>query len=272
MGHLNGLQAATYGRQFCQALILMAMVLALTHARGPVRIWKSLTLSIAAALALIGLAAWRLHPNGPVITRVVNGVTTTIPVTTNVSGGFYVSCGLALAVFLFSLRQTRLSFRAQYPRAAPARYVILDFDIIIKRLRWVMLAVMIFDLVITLLGQPATFWKNPATANEGDPIVYAVMQRGLPMLYLISIVYGLGCVALVSVLPRRFGGVLLLVLTLWHYFGASTWLDYTFGYTYGAVWHALVLAVLVVILSTRNASNHELCEESDRESSTGIPK
>jgi hypothetical protein len=41
-------------------------------------------------------------------------------------------------------------------------------DQIVKRLRWAMIAVMLFSLFNTLAGQPRSFWHHPETAIRGD--------------------------------------------------------------------------------------------------------
>jgi hypothetical protein len=132
---------------------------------------------------------------------------------------------------------------------------VVNTDRGIKRLRWVMLSVMTFDLVVTLAGQPASYWHKPTTANEGDPIVRLVMHQGVVPLLLVSVVYGVTILAIVSVLPRRPALVVLLLFTLWHYYGASTWLQFEFGYAYGGFLSGVVLAALLVAvgLDTRQA-------------------
>jgi type II secretion system (T2SS) protein G len=119
-------------------------------------------------------------------------------------------------------------------------------DNAIQRLRWLMLSVMLFDLLITLVGQPMTYWQNPATALEGDPIVRLVMHQGLLALILVSVLYGAAMFVLVSRLPRQSGLIVLLILTLWHYYGASTWFDRYFQSTYGALIYGALLAALFV--------------------------
>ena len=44
----------------------------------------------------------------------------------------------------------------------------LTNDARVKRLRWVMLGVILFSILNTLAGQPASFWANPQTAVRGD--------------------------------------------------------------------------------------------------------
>ena len=109
-----------------------------------------------------------------------------------------------------------------------------------------MVLAMIFDLAMTLAGQPASYWHKPTTANEGDPIVRLIMHQGIAPLLLVSVVYCGVIVAVVSLLPRRAALIVLLVFTLWHYYGGSTWLKFRFDYEYGPVLSAVVLAVLLV--------------------------
>jgi hypothetical protein len=131
-------------------------------------------------------------------------------------------------------------------------------DLGIKRLRWVMLAVMIFDLVITLAGQPASYWQKATTANEADPIVRLVMHHGIVPLLLVSALYCIAILVTVSVLPNRSALVVLLLFTFWHYYGASTWLQYRFHYVYGGFVSGVVVAVLLVLagLDTRPRPSH----------------
>src|SRR5437773_1830043 len=119
-------------------------------------------------------------------------------------------------------------------------------DTVIKRVRWIMLLVMLFDLIITLVGQPAAYWKRHTAAVEGDPLVRFFMHQGLVPLLLISIVYAAVVMILASVLPRKIGLFVLLLFTLWHYYGACAWLGFRFGITYGAFMYAALLSGLLV--------------------------
>ncbi|MDB6174365.1 MAG: hypothetical protein JWL59_3676 [Chthoniobacteraceae bacterium] len=111
---------------------------------------------------------------------------------------------------------------------------------------------MIFDLTITLVGQPAAYWMTPMAANEGDPLVRYFMRQGLVPLLLISVVYAAVIVTLVSILPARIGLVLILCFTLWHYFGACTWLHFRFDMAYGAFVYGLLLSGLLVTFGLDN--------------------
>src|SRR5450755_167441 len=44
----------------------------------------------------------------------------------------------------------------------------LSDDPTVKRLRWVMVGAILFSLINTLAGQPASFWHQPATAIRFD--------------------------------------------------------------------------------------------------------
>ena len=48
-----------------------------------------------------------------------------------------------------------------------------------NRLIWLLLAVIAFDFGITLLGQPASYWQDPQTANEGTPAFKWFMVHGI---------------------------------------------------------------------------------------------
>ncbi|MHA3771178.1 hypothetical protein ACXR0O_06525 [Verrucomicrobiota bacterium sgz303538] len=87
---------------------------------------------------------------------------------------------------------------------------------------------------------------KPTTANEGDPIVRLVMHQGPVPLLLVSVVYCVAILAFVSVLPRRPALIVLLLFTLWHYYGALTWLQFRFHYAYGGFLSGVVLAALLV--------------------------
>lgn len=103
-------------------------------------------------------------------------------------------------------------------------------DDLVKRWRWVMLSVILFDIAITLIGQPASYWTNPLTAHEGNQWFHPIMARGPWVSVAVDFVYLSGCFLLVSLLPRRIGITLMLGLLLGHFFGGSTWICYKFGF------------------------------------------
>jgi len=111
----------------------------------------------------------------------------------------------------------------------------------------VLIAVIAFDFAITLLGQPSSYWRDPHTAREGNPLFAWFMVRGLSWYLPCIFGYTAGVVYLVKSLPRRAGLTTGLAFLLAHYFAGCTWLllRFDFGMTGPAV-YAIALSVAVV--------------------------
>ncbi len=126
----------------------------------------------------------------------------------------------------------------------------VDGHALVKRLRWVMTAVILVDIALTLSGQPPSYWKDPSTVDEGNRLFHQIMSKGIMVTLLVDLIYVSGSVLLVSILPWRVGLTLLLALVLGHFFGGSTWLcfRYQLGAT-GMVLYGLLLAVVFVIVA-----------------------
>jgi hypothetical protein len=117
---------------------------------------------------------------------------------------------------------------------------------------WLLAAVIVFDFGITMLGQPASYWHHPHTADEGNPVFRWFMIRGAFVDLAFIFGYVAGVVALVSRLPRQAAVITGLVFLLSHYFAASTWLDFHFHLNMmGPAIYALVLSIpLISILKS----------------------
>lgn len=102
-------------------------------------------------------------------------------------------------------------------------------DQIVRRLRWVMFGAMLFDLVLTFASQPATYWRHPETADPGYHTFHFFMGRGWLAYIVVNLIYFMGALSLVSLLPRKSALVAIFAIILGHYFGAAAWLNY--------VWH-----------------------------------
>jgi hypothetical protein len=116
-----------------------------------------------------------------------------------------------------------------------------------NHLLWLLLAVIVFDFGITLIGQPSSYWHDPHTAREGNPLFAWFMVRGLAW-YLVCIVCYITVVGgLIRILPRRPAIIIGLVFLLSHYFAGCTWLMLRFdlGMT-GPVIYATVISVALV--------------------------
>jgi len=124
----------------------------------------------------------------------------------------------------------------------------LTTDKAVKRLRWVMVGAMLFDKLNTLLGQPSSYWQQPATANEGDAFFHFFLSRGLPVYLLFSLLYIVAIFLLLSVVPRRLGLVVIFAFILGHFLGASTWLAYGWHLgVLGPIIYGIILSVLIVL-------------------------
>ncbi len=120
-------------------------------------------------------------------------------------------------------------------------------------LRWAAVPVIAFDTMVTMFGQPKSYWNAPWTGREGNPFFAWFLVRGGTFFLILSACYISGAVLLVSVLPRRFALVVLMSFIFGHYYGAVTWFrHFGFGISAAIVYGVLISLLLVVLgLSTR---------------------
>jgi hypothetical protein len=111
-------------------------------------------------------------------------------------------------------------------------------DPIVRRLRWVMLAAMLFSMINTLAGQPGSYWHQPETAIRGDGMSIAnsinptfdfFLGHGWLAYLAASVVYLAAAFILVSILPRMMALIAAFAVLFGHFFGAANWL--------GVRWH-----------------------------------
>jgi hypothetical protein len=123
-------------------------------------------------------------------------------------------------------------------------------DKVVRRLRWLMIAVMFFDMVNTLLFQPKAYWRHPEHALEQNKFFFIFLSRGLAVYLPMSLVYAAAVFWFVSVIPKRLALCVITSFILGHYYGACTWLDgyWRFGIT-GPVIYGVVLGVIFVLLA-----------------------
>jgi len=118
-----------------------------------------------------------------------------------------------------------------------------------NKLRWLLIAVIAFDFGITMFGQPASYWHNPLTADEGNPVFRWFMFRGVYCYLAFILAYLFGAFALVTLLPTQAAIITGLVFLLSHYFAASTWLSFHFHLgMVGPILYALVLSVALILI------------------------
>lgn len=152
------------------------------------------------------------------------------------------------------------------PASAPIPSQLVAGADLVRRLRWVVVAVILVDLGLTYLGQPKTYWADPSTVDEGNRLFHLTMSQGYPISFLIDAVYVVGCVVLVTILPWRLGLTFGLALVLGHFFGGSTWLCFRFQFGAQAmIGYAVVLAVALVAVGSAafNGPRRHAADRSD---------
>jgi hypothetical protein len=118
----------------------------------------------------------------------------------------------------------------------------------VKRLRWLMVGVILFDNLNTLLGQPSAYWQHPNAADEINQSWHYSLSHGLPFYILDSFVTISVLFLIVSVIPRKIALIVMFTAILNHYFGASFWLCYHWHFGVGGpLIYGIVLSVILVL-------------------------
>jgi hypothetical protein len=116
-----------------------------------------------------------------------------------------------------------------------------------NRLIWLLLGVIVFDFGITLLGQPSSYWVDPRTANEGNPVFRWFMVQGIGPYTLFVLGYVLTVGVLIRIMPLQVAIITGLVFLLSHFFAGSTWLSFHFNFgMLGPIAYAVVLSILLI--------------------------
>ena len=132
-------------------------------------------------------------------------------------------------------------------------------NVIVKRLRWVMLGVMFFSVINTLAGQPSNFWLQPEHAIRFDghsiysttnPQFEFLLGHGWEPYVLACALYLSATFFFVSILPNRVALISTFSVIFGHYYGGANWLvvRWRLGMA-GAIMYALVLAVCVTMVA-----------------------
>lgn len=115
---------------------------------------------------------------------------------------------------------------------------------------------MLFSVILTLGGQPESFWHHPETAIRGDGLSIDnatnhcfefFLGRGWQYFLLVSMLYISGAFVLVSILPKKLALIVTLSFIFGHYFGGINWLavHWHLGAS-GSGFYALVLTSILV--------------------------
>jgi hypothetical protein len=140
----------------------------------------------------------------------------------------------------------------------------------LKRLCWVMALTTAIDAIFTLIGQPASYWQNPATVYEGNPASKFFLEEG----WWAYAVYNVVEIAVPWFLALRIapmaGWALAFGVALGGLFGGSNWLFYVWrlGLQAPIVYAALLsIAVVWLVLNRRRGAT---VDELSADSSQGI--
>jgi hypothetical protein len=106
-------------------------------------------------------------------------------------------------------------------------------DKTVKRVCWVMASAILFNILITLAGQPNSFWHDPHTAIRGDGLsIYNAtnhmflffLESGWVVFLIATSTYLLVMYLLVTFLPARLALITMCSLIFAHYYDGSNWL------------------------------------------------
>jgi hypothetical protein len=140
-------------------------------------------------------------------------------------------------------------------------------DRMLRRLRWVMIGVMIIDPIVTLIGEPASYWTHPETVHEGNAFWRWFMARGWSDYVLMDLLYCMAALWLASNLPRFPAVLSLFAFTFGHFIGVSNWFfyDWRFGMETPVLYGILLSGILVwTAFSVRKPDEGESLGEPER--------
>lgn len=128
----------------------------------------------------------------------------------------------------------------------------MDLKLVVRRLRWLMLGVILFDMAITLIGQPASYWTDPSTVHEENDLYHIIMSKGIGFLFVTDLIYLTSSFFLVTFLPLRLALILCFSLILGHFFGGASWICFRYQWgVAGMVAYAIVLSAILAVLLCR---------------------
>jgi hypothetical protein len=129
-------------------------------------------------------------------------------------------------------------------------------DPVVKRLRWTMIAVMLFSVINTLAGQPGSFWLHPESAVRGDGLSIDNMTNhsfefflgsGWQPYLLANLIYFSLAFLLVSALPKRAALLAIFSLIFAGFFAGCNWLAVRWHMgLQGPMWYGAALATAIV--------------------------
>jgi hypothetical protein len=145
-------------------------------------------------------------------------------------------------------------------------------DPIVRRLRWVIVAVFVCDFVLTSLGQPSSYWHHPETVHEGNSMLRWFMLKGWVVYVLMDIFYCLGVFLLASFLPRFFALMVIFGFTFGYFDGASNWLYYERRLGMEApVIYGMILSAIIAFAAFARGKKPNQTPDTAQEPTTAAP-
>jgi hypothetical protein len=119
--------------------------------------------------------------------------------------------------------------------------------------RWVMVGVLFVDCANTLIGQPASYWRDPATMHEANALSRAFLGLGWIYFVCLDVVLAAGQFALITLLPLPVAFVTGFTFIFASFIGASNWFFYEWRWGWVApVGYGILLSVALVLLAFRD--------------------
>ena len=102
----------------------------------------------------------------------------------------------------------------------------------------------IFDLLITIIQQPAEYWKGDLEmANEGNPIISILMKNNVAGIFVFTFLWLFLIAIIVYFLPLKFLKPFSLFVLISHSWGASSWLVLKYSF-----WHAIIFVLIILLI------------------------
>ena len=97
----------------------------------------------------------------------------------------------------------------------------------LRPFQWLMVLASTLDYACTLIGQPSSYWQNPATVHEGNPMArYFLLHGWEAYTFYMLVFYIVGPLILAGWLSRPASFVVPIAFTIGGYLGASSWFFY----------------------------------------------
>ena len=121
-----------------------------------------------------------------------------------------------------------------------------------QHVRWLLLTILLFDMAVTLAGQPASFWHDPSTVREDNPLVSWFMHRGPILTVAVWLGFIVGSFGLVTFLPGRWGAIVMYAFILGAFAASSGWVIFQFQFGIAGLYlYSFAVATALVFLMER---------------------